>query len=128
MIFASLPIICYPIIREQNERNEPMNLEELNNLDLTELRQMRRDVQKAIDSFETRQRSAALAAVQAAAQEHGFKLADLLDAASARKPVAPKYQHPENPELTWTGARSQTALDRRGAGRWREAGRFCDLT
>ncbi len=76
---------------------------ELNNLDLTELRQMRRDVQKAIDSFETRQRSAALAAVQAAAQEHGFKLADLMDAASARKPVAPKYQHPENPELTWTG-------------------------
>lgn len=76
---------------------------DLNNLDLSELRQLHRDVQKAIDSFEARQKAAALEAVKAAAAAHGVKLADLLDAVPTRKAVAAKYAHPENPELTWTG-------------------------
>lgn len=60
----------------------------LDDLDLAELKRLLRDVSKAIDTFEHRQKSAALAKVQALAQEHGFKLAELMD---VRHPVAPKY-------------------------------------
>ena len=78
---------------------------DLTNLSLDELKKLQKDVAKAIASFETRRRQEALAAAEAAAREAGFSLNDLLGSgkSSAKAPSIPKYQHPENPALVWTG-------------------------
>lgn len=78
---------------------------DLNALSLAELKQLEKNVAKAIASFEDRRKAEARAAAEAVAKEHGFALGDLVDATSSRKraPSAPKYRHPENPDITWSG-------------------------
>lgn len=76
----------------------------LHDMSLDDLKALQKKVAKAIASFEDRQKAEALAAVEAAAKEAGFSLKELLGSSSGGKaPTAPKYRHPENPELTWTG-------------------------
>ena len=72
---------------------------DLNALSLAELKQLEKNVAKAIASFEDRRKAEARAAAEAVAKEHGFALGDLVDATSSRKraPSAPKYRHPDNP-------------------------------
>lgn len=78
---------------------------DLNTLSLAELKKLEKNVAKAIASFEDRRKAEARAAAEAVAKEHGFSLGDLVEASTARKtaPVAPKYCHPENPKITWSG-------------------------
>ena len=79
---------------------------DLNELDLDELKSLQKQVAKAIENFEQRKRDEALAAAKAIASEHGFKLEDLMGGTPSKKTktkAAPKYAHPENSELTWTG-------------------------
>lgn len=78
---------------------------DLNALSLAELKQLEKSVAKAIASFEDRRKAEARAAAEAVAKEHGFALGDLVDATSVRKRAAsaPKYRHPENPDITWSG-------------------------
>jgi len=76
---------------------------DLDKLSLRELRDLRNKVEKAISTFEDRRKREALAAVETAAREFGFSLADLADAKSSRSKVAPKYANPADPEATWTG-------------------------
>jgi DNA-binding protein H-NS len=80
---------------------------DLNNLSLNDLKKLRSDVDKAISSYEDRLKKDALAAAQAAAKEHGFDLGELLGGTAGKRKskgtVAPKYAHPENSSLTWTG-------------------------
>lgn len=74
-------------------------------MDLSELKQLQRQVEKAITSFEDRKRKEAMEAVETAAREHGFTVAELtgLKTKKARSQAVAKYKHPENPSLTWTG-------------------------
>lgn len=76
---------------------------DLNALSLAELKQLEKNLAKAIASFEDRRKAEARAAAEAVAREHGFSLNDLANAAPSRKGAAPKYRHPENPEITWSG-------------------------
>ncbi|MCA9834121.1 MAG: H-NS histone family protein [Thermomicrobiales bacterium] len=80
---------------------------DLDKLDLTELKALRKDVDKTIANYEKRKRQEALAAVEAAAKEKGFSLSELVGNAPKRKgrgpAPAPKYRHPENPDVTWSG-------------------------
>ncbi|MGY9046452.1 hypothetical protein P775_26845 [Puniceibacterium antarcticum] len=79
---------------------------DLDQLSLDELKQLEKDVTKAIKNFEARRKSEALAAVEAKAREMGFTIAELTGDSKAKGKAtvsAPKYQHPENPALTWTG-------------------------
>lgn len=78
---------------------------DLNSLSLEELTALSKDVAKAIENFQTRKRAEALAAIEAAAKDHGFTLAELTDGAikSKPEPKPAKYRHPENPEVTWSG-------------------------
>ena len=77
-------------------------------LSFDELKQMQKDVEKAIGDFETRKRQEALAAVQAKAEEMGFSLQDLVGAAKASGAKSvPKYRNQEDPTKTWTGRGSQ---------------------
>lgn len=80
-----------------------MNLD-LDKMALKELRDLRAKLDRAINSYEDRKRRDALAAIEEAAREHGFNLADLTGAKPRRTgTVAPKYVNPEDPTMTWTG-------------------------
>ncbi|WP_405402247.1 H-NS family nucleoid-associated regulatory protein [Paracoccus sp. Ld10] len=73
-------------------------------MSLKEMRELRTKLDRAINSYEDRKRREALTAVEEAAREHGFNLAELTGA-KARKTgtVAPKYANPQDPTMTWTG-------------------------
>lgn len=78
---------------------------DLDNMSLTELKQLQKQVEKAIIGFEDRKRKEAMEAIETAAREHGFTVAELTGSKTrkARSQAVAKYKHPENPELTWTG-------------------------
>jgi len=79
---------------------------DLTKLTIKELKKLQLEVDHAISTFEERAKKDALVAVEAKAKELGFNLGDLLGNTkpkAKRAKVAPKYAHPENPELTWTG-------------------------
>lgn len=78
---------------------------DLEALSLSELKKMRKDVAKAISTFEDRQKAEARAKVEALARDLGYTLAELVGTGtkSSRAPAAAKYRHPENPALTWSG-------------------------
>lgn len=79
---------------------------DLNSLSLKELKQLQRDVEKAITSYEDRQKAEARAKLEEQARAMGFTLAELFEGVEVKKtrvPAQAKYQHPENPALTWSG-------------------------
>lgn len=75
----------------------------LDEMSLDELKALQKQVTRAIDGYKERQRQKALSELEAKAQEMGFNLNDLLGAKKARKGGLPKYRHPEDPTVTWTG-------------------------
>jgi DNA-binding protein H-NS len=78
---------------------------DLNSMSLEYLKKLQKDVNKAVDGYQDKQRKEALAAAEAAAREMGYTLAELtgLPGKKAKSVLPPKYRHPENPEQTWTG-------------------------
>ena len=78
---------------------------DLSALSLQELKQLEKNVAKAIINFEDRRKAEARAKVDELARELGFSFEELAEAAPTRKRTAsePKYRHPENPEVTWSG-------------------------
>lgn len=94
-----------------------MNLE---NMSLDELKALSKDVDKAIKTYEARKLNEARAELEAKARELGVSLDAVMGGGSGRKRsvAAPKYRHPENPSLTWTG-RGRTpkwVVDHEGQG------------
>ncbi|MBM9595997.1 H-NS histone family protein [Roseitranquillus sediminis] len=43
------------------------------------------------------------------AQKHGIPLKDVVQGGQMRSAQIPKYRHPENPSLTWSGRGRQPA-------------------
>ena len=82
-----------------------MSETDLDSLELDELKKLHKDVAKAITSFEARKLKEARATVTAAAQELGYSLEELVrgKVKGSKPAVAPKYRHPENSSLTWSG-------------------------
>ena len=78
---------------------------DLSELSLKELKALSAKVEKAIETYGERQKREAVAELEAKARELGFSLSELVEAApkKARAAVQPKYAHPENPSLTWSG-------------------------
>jgi DNA-binding protein H-NS len=78
---------------------------ELNTLSLAELKQLAKDLSKAISGFEDRKKTEARAALDAQAKELGFTLSELVGNGSGktRSPATAKYRHPENASITWSG-------------------------
>ena len=79
-------------------------------MDLEALKEMRRSVDRAISSYETRKRKEALSALEQVAKDHGFKLSDLVAdqkpgkaSRSVEPGAAAAYVNPENPDETWSG-------------------------
>ena len=76
---------------------------DLNEFSRDELLQLRRDIDKAINNYDKRRRAEAMAAAEAAVREMGFTLAELSVGGVGGPKNAPKYRHPEDPDLTWSG-------------------------
>lgn len=90
-------------------------------ISLKELRQLQKDLAKAISTQQDRHKAEARAKLDAIAKEMGHSLADLIGAEvkTTRAPEAAKYRHPENPSLTWSGRgrRPQWFMDVLAAGK-----------
>ncbi|TQM89712.1 H-NS family nucleoid-associated regulatory protein [Roseinatronobacter monicus] len=79
---------------------------DLHAMSLEELKKYQKDIQKAVESFEARQLAEARAKLEGYAREMGVKLEDVMaisGKAKSKTQGSPKYRHPENPALTWTG-------------------------
>ena len=72
---------------------------------LKELRQLQKDLAKAISTYEDRHKADARAKLEVIAKEMGYSLADLIgvEVKTTRAPAVAKYRHPENAALTWSG-------------------------
>lgn len=78
-----------------------MNLE---NMNLEELKRLKKDVEKAIETYEARQLAHAREKLEAQAKEMGYSFDEVARASKTKKTKRlPKYCHPQNPTLTWTG-------------------------
>lgn len=78
-----------------------MHLEEMS---LEELKKLRKDVDKAIETYEARQLAEVREKLEAQAKEMGYSLEAVMGASKKGKAKRlPRYRHPENPTLTWTG-------------------------
>jgi DNA-binding protein H-NS len=78
----------------------------LNAMSPPELKRLQKAIAKAIGSYSERRKRHALTVLEARAQEFGFSLADLMGgkkARNSRRPAGPKFRHPENPDITWSG-------------------------
>lgn len=79
---------------------------ELSTMTRKQLEALKDKVVNALREMDARDKEAARKAAEAKAKEFGFSLDDLVGRPNrkrARKPVAPKYRHPENAEVTWSG-------------------------
>lgn len=92
----------------REEKSGPAEI--LENMDLDGMKELRKKLDRAIASYETRKRQDALSAVERVAREHGFKLGDLLEErksgrkSTGDKTIGPaKYVNPDDPEQTWSG-------------------------
>ena len=74
-------------------------------LSLKELRQLQKDLAKAISTFEDRHKAEARVKLEAIAKEMGYSLADLIDVEvkTTRAPAVAKYRHPESAAVIWSG-------------------------
>jgi DNA-binding protein H-NS len=67
-------------------------------MSLKELRQLQKDLAKAISTYEDRHKAEARAKLEAIAKEMGYSLAELIgiEVKATRAPAVAKYRHPEN--------------------------------
>ena len=82
---------------------------DLDALGRDELLQLGKDVEKALRSYDKRKRDEALREMELVAQKHGIALKDVVQGGAKRSVQVPKYRHPENPALTWSGRGRQPA-------------------
>ena len=77
----------------------------LEDMALEELKKLKKDVDKAIHTYENRKKAEARKQLDEHALKLGFKLEELVNdkPMKTKKPVAPKYQNPEDHSQTWTG-------------------------
>jgi len=78
---------------------------DLEEMSLAELKQLKKEVDKAIDTFEGRRKVEARAKVEAVAKNLGYSLAELVDSdlKRSRPSALPRYQHPNDATITWSG-------------------------
>lgn len=74
-------------------------------MSLKELRQLQKDLARAISSYEDRRKAEARAKLEATAREMGYSLSDLIgfEVKATRASAVAKYGHPENAAVTWSG-------------------------
>ena len=101
-------------------------------MSLKELRQMQKDLAKAISTYEDRHKADARAKLEVIAKEMGYSLADLIGVRSENHPCASRGEIPTPGERRshLVGPWPETAVVRGSAGRWqvrRRSGGLTDL-
>ena len=84
---------------------------QLDKLSVNELMELRQRVDLMIVAKKDRKRAELKEKLANLAKEEGYSIAELYNGGSARKPgrparttgLAAKYQHPDNPSMTWSG-------------------------
>ena len=78
---------------------------DLNSMSLAELKELQRDVNKAVSTFEDRKKKEALAVLEEQARQMGFSISELTGAkvARTRAPASVKYANPADRSETWSG-------------------------
>ena len=81
---------------------------DLNRMTLKDLEALSSDLDQAIADAQTSRKAEALKAAEQAAKSFGFSLAELTKGSRSKSPrtksvLPPKYRHPDDPEVTWTG-------------------------
>jgi len=100
-----------------------------------ELEALKKRIETQLGRLDKADMKLALKAAEQAARKHGFSLGDLTDAAPAKaakrsKPKAkgpkspPKYAHPENPLVTWTGRGRQPDWIKEGLAAGKQLAHF----
>ena len=77
----------------------------LEKMSLADLKVLQKDIEKTIKTFEARKLAKARAALEEKARELGVSLEAIFGGKPSRvsSSAAPKYRHPENASLTWSG-------------------------
>ena len=81
------------------------------NLNISQLKELAKDVEKALARKTKEEMTAARKAAEKVAKEHGFSLDEIVGKpkskpstnGSKRTPLPPKFKNPENPSETWSG-------------------------
>ncbi len=78
---------------------------DLNAMSLSELKELQREVNKAVSTFEDRKKREALAVLEEQARQLGFSIAELTGAKVVRNrtAAAPRYANPSDRSETWSG-------------------------
>lgn len=86
------------------------NIPDLSQLSVVELRELQATIPAEIRKREAQEKKAILNEVRELAKARGYALEDLVgtgaaggDNTVAKRTVAPKYRHPQDTSLTWTG-------------------------
>ena len=75
----------------------------LDKLSVEQLENLKKGIDGAIDRRRNIELMAVREQVDALVDTSPFNLEEILEARPPKKPVAPKYQHPDDSTLTWTG-------------------------
>jgi len=97
-------------------------------LSLKELKQLQKDLAKAISTYEDRQKAEARLMLEAIAKDLEYALANLvgIEGKTSRVPAAPKYRDPENAFSHLVRPWTQTAVVCGSPQRRQNAGRYGD--
>ncbi|HJW26700.1 MAG TPA: H-NS histone family protein [Rhodocyclaceae bacterium] len=78
---------------------------DISGLPLAELKRLLVQIPKEIERRQKEEKSKVLKEIESFAAERGFALDELIGerGKKERAPVAAKYRHPSNQELTWSG-------------------------
>jgi len=76
---------------------------DLDTLSEKELLALRGRIEKALSGAAARRKAEARRAAQAAAEKHGFSLAELLDEKAGKSVNPPKFRNPADESQTWSG-------------------------
>lgn len=80
---------------------------DLNAMSIQDLTILAKDVEKAIEKKSADNLKQARVAAEAAAKKYGLSLSEVLGTTKTPKAksnkLPPKFRHPENPDVTWSG-------------------------
>lgn len=77
---------------------------DLDSMTKEELQRLRKETERKLKDYDQRRRAEARAAAERAVKEYGYSLEELVGGAKrGGSKSVPRYRHPENASMTWTG-------------------------
>jgi DNA-binding protein H-NS len=76
---------------------------DLDKLSVQELKDLQKEIPRAITRASERRKQEARAELEARARELGFNLPELLEVRRKGRSAEPKFAHPGDPSTTWSG-------------------------